>query len=197
MTRTRTAGVALLALAVAGGLAACSTNDAAERPSLEELQASASASPSPSLSAEEQEKQQVIEEAEDFLAEMRQAEVDSMQSGFTGWPRLVNEYWGSDLAQAVVPMFQKMSAKKRFTTGEPELVSSEVTDYVAEDAGYEQVEFTTCLDRSSLKLHEKDGKVLPNPDDLDDRYVNVYRLEHQGEGKSWRVTESDPQEESC
>jgi len=194
MTRTRTAGVALLAaLAVAGGLAACADDDAGAA-SLAELQASASASPS--LSDDEQEKQQVIEEAEEFLAEFRQVEADAGNDGFTRWPTLANEYWGSELAQGMVPAYQEMAGKGQYTTGAPELVSSEVTDYVAAEAGHEQVEIASCLDTSSLHMHKKDGSEIPLPVDAE-RSAVVHRLEHQGEENSWRVIESTPQDGSC
>lgn len=193
MRRTRAAGVALLALAVAGSVAACSDDDAGAA-TLAELQASASAGPS--LSAEEREKQRVIAEAEDFLAEFRQAEADAGNDGFSGWPTLANEYWGSELAQGLVPAYQEMAGKGQYTTGAPELVSSEVTDYVAEEPGHEQVEVASCLDTSSLHLHAKDGSEIPLPVDAE-RSVVVHRLEHQGEGNSWRVTASTPQDEPC
>lgn len=198
MSRTRTTGTALIALAIVGGLAACGDDDTGS-PTLAELQASASANPSPSgdLSPEEQEKQKILDEAEEFLAEALQAEVDAMQGGFTDWPGLANEYWGGELAQDLVPLYQEMSAKKWYTTGAPELVSSEVTDYVAEDVGYEQVEFTTCVDRTSQTVHKKGGAEASAPMAGGERFVNVYRVEHQGEGKSWRVTESRSEGESC
>ncbi|MEU2201473.1 hypothetical protein [Isoptericola sp. NPDC019482] len=193
MRRTRTAGVALLALAVAGSAAACADDDAGAA-TLARLQASASASPS--LSDEEQEKQRVVEEAEEFLAEFQQAEVDAGNDGFTGWPTLANEYWSSALAEGFVPVYQEAAAKGQYTTGASELESSEVTDYVAEEPGHEQVAFTSCLDTSSLHLHQKDGSEIPLPNERE-RSVVVHRLVHQGEGNSWRVTESTPQDGSC
>lgn len=193
MRKTRTAGAVLLALAVAGSVAACAADDDGAA-TLAELQASAGASPG--LSAEEQEKQKVIDEAETFLAEFRQAEADAGNDGFTAWPTLANEYWGTELAQGLVPAYQEMAKKGQYTTGAQKLVSSEVTDYVAKEPGYEQVEFTSCLDTSTLHLHQKDGSEVPLPND-GERSVVVQRLELQGKENSWRVIESTPQDGSC
>lgn len=194
MTRTRTAGVALLAaLAVAGGLAACADDDAGAA-SLAELQASAG----PSLGAEEQEKQQSVSEAEGVLEDFRALEATVANDGYGDWAQLSMDYWGGELAEAYGPWYRDMAEKGRYTTGAAEQVSSEVTDYSARAAGNERVEFTTCLDTSGLRMHQKDGSEIPLPNDTAERFVNVYTLEHQGTEGTWRVTDSTARmEESC
>lgn len=195
MRRTRTAGVVLLALAVAGTVAACADDDPGAA-TLAELQASAGATPG--LSAEERAKQDEIDEAEGVLAEFRELESAVANDGYADWAQLSMDYWGADLAEAYGPWYREMAEKGWYTTGEAEQVSLETTDYDARDDGFHEVEFTTCLDTSGLRMHDKDGSEMPLPNDTAERYVNVYTLEHQGQEGSWRVTDSAARmDESC
>ncbi|MFF2451501.1 hypothetical protein [Isoptericola sp. NPDC058082] len=195
MRRTGTAGVVLLALTVAGSVSAC-TDDDAGAATLAELQASASAGPG--LDPEEQAEQKAIDDATGVLDDFRALEAEVANDGYGGWTRLTMDYWGGELAEAYAPWYRDMAEKGWYTTGAAEMVDSEVTGYTARGAGYEKIEFTTCLDTSGLRMHEKDGTEVPLPNDTAERYVNVYELEHQGKDGAWRVTDSTGQmERSC
>ncbi|GAA1990762.1 hypothetical protein GCM10009718_30600 [Isoptericola halotolerans] len=186
MTTARRLVAAAVTLTVAGALAACGTDEPALT-SLAEQQASAS--PSPSLTEEESTKQERIAEAEAVLAEYRGLEFEVAQGGYGNWA-LLAPYWGAELADSVAGTYREFSERGLYTTGEAELVSSEVTAYDGERVGYEDVEVTACLNTSGLRIFEEDGTELDLPNDTLEQYVNVYRLSHTGPDGRWQVLES-------
>lgn len=186
MTTARRLAAAAVTLVVVGSLAACGTGEP-ELPTLAEQQASAS--PSESLSEEEAVEQATIAEAEAVLAEYRELEFEVAQGGYENWA-LLAPYWGGELADSVAGTYREFAEQGLSTTGEAELVSSEVTAYDGARVGYEDVELTACVNTSNLRMFEEDGTEVDLPNDTPEQYVTVYRLSHTGPDGRWQVAES-------
>ncbi|WP_298462087.1 hypothetical protein [uncultured Cellulomonas sp.] len=165
MIRHRTTA-ALVALLTAGALTACTpdtTPPTTTPTSTTTPSQTPTPSPTPTVDPAEAAKQANI----DAAIAAYEAHIDAVnrvgQAGMVGWETDVLPAIGSsDLREEIVSLYTQLSEQGVRQTGEREIASLTVTDYVEDPtgAGHEQVRLDVCLDNSGVDEVDAQGKSI-------------------------------------
>lgn len=122
------------------------------------------------------------------------------QAGMVGWETEVLSTIGSgELREETVSLYTQLIEQGVRQTGDTEISSIVVTDYVADPtgAGHEQVRLDACLDISKAEMVNSGGESVLL-EGFPTRLITTVLMQHQGPGGYWTVNESvTDQERPC
>lgn len=146
------------------------------------------ASPSPSLDAEEQLEAENVEAAKQTVKDYYRDVAEQGRAGYSEWEFVLVPYWSGEVLADQSERYAQHHANGRTTTGETEIVSTEVLEYTPSPGGaFDTVRLEVCTDVSALRAFE-DGEELKRPADANLRFVTELLLRNQN-GERWTIHE--------